>query len=262
VPFIRAGGSTVYYDATGPRDGPAIVFGNSLGTSVAVWDSVVEAFAAAFRVVRFDMRGHGLTDEGPAPSMDDLASDVVALLDALKIERIRYIGGMIGQRLAAAHPARVEALVLCATANRIGTPEVWNGRIEAVRDGGMAAISSGVLARWFTPETHEGRREEIAGFRNMLERTPVAGYIGACAAIRDADLAADDARIFCPTLVVAGAADPVTPPADAFALRDAIVGAHAVVIADAAHIVPAERPHEFVDLVLPFLRASRPAGVS
>jgi 3-oxoadipate enol-lactonase len=266
VPFIRAGGSTVFYDTTGPREGaPAVVFGNSLGTSVHVWDSVVEAFAAAFRVVRFDMRGHGLTDAGPAPSMDDLASDVVALLDALKLERIRYvglsIGGMIGQRLAAAHPARVEALVLCATANRIGTPEVWNQRIEAVRDGGMTAISSGVLARWFTPETHERRSEEIAGFRNMLERTPAAGYIGACAAIRDADLAADDARIACPTLVVAGAADPVTPPADAFALRDAIVGARAAVIAGAAHIVPAERPQEFVELVLPFLRASRPAGV-
>lgn len=265
MPFIRAGGSTVYYDATAPRDGPTVVFGNSLGTNVHVWDAVVEAFAAAFRVVRFDMRGHGLTDAGPEPTMDDLASDVVALLDALKLERIRYvglsIGGMIGQRLAAAHPARVEALVLCATANRIGTPEVWNQRIEAVRDGGMAAISSGVLARWFTPETHERRSEEIAGFRNMLERTPAAGYIGACAAIRDADLLADDARIACPTLVVAGAADPVTPPADAFALRDAIVGARAQVIAGAAHIVPAERPQEFADLVLPFLRASRPAGV-
>jgi 3-oxoadipate enol-lactonase len=266
VPFISAGGSTVYYDVAGTRDGPPVVFGNSLGTSVHVWDSIVEAFAAAFRVVRFDMRGHGLTDVGPAPSIDDLANDVVALLDALKLERIRYvglsIGGMIGQRLAAAYPARVEALVLCATANRIGTPEVWNQRIEAVRDGGMAAISNGVLARWFTPETHAERSEEIAGFRNMLERTPAAGYIGACAAIRDADLAADDARIACPTLVVAGAADPVTPPADAFALRDAILGARAQVIAGAAHIVPAERPQEFADLVLPFLRASRPAGVS
>lgn len=266
MPFLNAGGPTVYYDLTGPRDAPVVAFGNSLGTNLHVWDAVVAGFTRTFRVLRYDMRGHGLTDRSEAPTMDGLASDVANLLDALELERVRYvglsIGGMVGQRLAAAHPERVEALVLCATANRIGTAEVWNERIEAVRRGGMAAVSDGVLERWFTPQTHFERPELIRGFTNMVERTLPESYIGLCLAIRDADLAADDARIACPTLAIAGADDPVTPPADAYTLRDAIPGARATVIPGAAHIVPAERPEAFLALALPFLtdpRAERAA---
>ncbi len=265
MPFVRAGDSVVYYDLAGPRDAPVVAFGNSLGTNVHVWDDVFESFLPRFRVLRFDMRGHGLTDEGAAPSIADLADDVAALLDALEIGRVRFvglsIGGMIGQRLAAAHPDRVEALVLCATANRIGTPDVWNGRIATVRASGMAALAEGVLGRWFTPATHAERPELVRGFANMLVRTPPGGYAGACAAIRDADLSADDARIACPTLVIAGAEDAVTPPADAFVLEAAIADARAVVIDGAAHIVPAERPAAFVAAAVPFLEArARHAG--
>ena len=198
MPFLNAGGSTVYYDLTGPRDAPVVAFGNSLGTNLHVWDAVVAGFTRTFRVLRYDMRGHGLTDRSEAPTMDGLASDVANLLDALELERVRYvglsIGGMVGQRLAAAHPERVEALVLCATANRIGTAEVWNERIEAVRRGGMAAVSDGVLERWFTPQTHFERPELIRGFTNMVERTLPESYIGLCLAIRDADLAAGARR--------------------------------------------------------------------
>ena len=257
--FVRAGGSTVYYDLAGPSDAPVLAFGNSLGTNVHVWDDVRERFTDRFRMLRFDMRGHGLTDLGEPPSMTALADDVAALLDALDIARVSFvglsIGGMIGQRLAAAHPSRVDGLVLCATANRIGTPAGWAARIDAVRAGGMASLVTSVLARWFTPQTHRDRPELIAGFATMLARTPPEGYVGACAAIRDADLAVDDARIACPTLVVAGSDDEVTPPADAFALRDAIAGSVAVVVDGAAHIVPAERPDAFARAVLPFLES-------
>ena len=206
--FVRAGFGNVYYDLAGPTGAPVVAFGNSLGTNVHVWDAVYAPFVERFRVLRFDMRGHGLTEIGTATDMSALASDVVALLDALEIPRVRYvglsIGGMIGQRLAAAYPTRVEALVLAATANRIGTPAVWNDRIAAARDGGMSALVDGVLARWFTPETHRDRPELIRGYATMLSRTPVEGYVAACEAIRDADLAADDARIACPTLVLRG----------------------------------------------------------
>jgi 3-oxoadipate enol-lactonase len=264
VPFIRAGGRTVYYDLAGPAGAPVVAFGNSLGTSVAVWDDVVAPISATLRTLRFDMRGHGLTDEAAAPSMDDLARDAVALFDALGIDRVRFvglsIGGMIGQRLAAEYPDRVDALVLCATANKIGAPATWNERIAAVERDGMPAVRDGVLARWFTPQAHENRPDLIRGFANMLSRTTVSGYAGACAAIRDADLAADDARIACPTLAIAGGDDPVTPPADAFALRDAIAGARAVVIDGAAHIVPAQCPSEFLDIALPFLTSPSAAA--
>jgi 3-oxoadipate enol-lactonase len=261
VPFIRAGSATVFYDLCGPHDRPTVALGNSLGTNVHVWDAVLEGLATSFRVLRFDMRGHGLTDTGAPPSLDALARDAVALFDALEIERVSFvglsIGGMIGQRLAAAHPERVDALVLCATANRIGTLQVWDERIDAIRRGGMTAVSEGVLGRWFTPETHAQQPELIAGFANMLERTPAGGYIGACEAIRDGDLVADDARIVCPTLVIAGALDPVTPPADAYRLAEAIDGARVTVIDGAAHIVPVERPGEFLHAAIPFLREPR-----
>jgi len=258
VPFIRAGSSTVFYELRGEHDGPVVVLGNSLGTNVHVWDAVLDGLVSSFRVLRYDMRGHGLTDATEAPtSIDALASDAIDLLDALELERVRYvglsIGGMIGQRLAAEHPERVEGLLLCATANRIGTPPVWNERMEAVRLGGMAAVSDGVLARWFAPATHAERPELIRGFANMLGRTLPEGYLAACAAIRDADLAADDARISCPTLAIAGGDDAVTPPADTYALRDAIAGARSAVVPGAAHIVPAERPDLFLHLAVPFL---------
>jgi 3-oxoadipate enol-lactonase len=114
---------------------------------------------------------------------------------------------------AAAYPARLETLVLCATASRIGTAEVWETRIAAVEEGGMPAITTGVLERWFTPQAHTERPELVKGFRTMLERTPAASYVRACRAIRDADLRADDAKVRCPTLVIAGSGDAVTTPA-------------------------------------------------
>lgn len=265
VPFIDVRGRTVFYELAGPRDAPVVVLGNSLGTSVHVWDAVHEGLATSFCVLRYDMRGHGLTGVGPGPvTMPVLAADVADLLDALGIARVRYvglsIGGMIGQALAAAHPDRIDALVLCATASRIGTPEVWNPRIAAVRAGGVAAVRDGVLERWFTPATHASDPDLVRGFGIMLERTPAEGYAAACEAIRDADLAADDARIACPVLAIAGADDPVTPPADAFALRDAIRGARADVIPGVSHIFPAERPDAFLRLAVPFLRGAVLAG--
>jgi 3-oxoadipate enol-lactonase len=263
VSFVRAGFGNVYYDVAGPPGAPVVAFGNSLGTNVHVWDAVYAPFVERFRVLRFDMRGHGLTEAGAGTDMAALASDVVALLDALEIPRVHYIGlsigGMIGQRLAAEYPTRVESLVLTATANRIGSESVWNDRIAAAHAGGMSALVDGVLARWFTPETHRDRPDLIRGYATMLSRTPVEGYVAACAAIRDADLAADDSRIACPTLAIAGAEDLVTPPGDAYALRDAIRGATCVVIDGAAHIVPAERPTAFVDAAIPFLEARVPA---
>jgi 3-oxoadipate enol-lactonase len=261
VPFLRVHDATVYYDLTGPVDAPVVAFGNSLGTNAHVWDAVYADVAATFRVLRFDMRGHGLTDLGPEPSMRDLANDAVALFDALAIARAHFvglsIGGMIGQQLAIDHPARVASLTLCATAARIGTPESWNDRIAAVGASGTSALAAGVLARWFTPTTHATRPELIAGFANMLARTPAAGYAGACAAIRDADLTAADATITAPTLVISGSDDPVTPPSDGRELARVIAGARATTIDGAAHIVPAERPAEFLALLLPFLRDPR-----
>jgi 3-oxoadipate enol-lactonase len=257
--FIDLEDVNVYYDFSGPEAAPIVLLANSLGTNVHVWDAQVAALATDYRVLRYDMRGHGLTQAGSRAALRiaDLADDVARLLDALKVRAVTFvglsIGGMIAQRFAAAYPQRVESLVLCATASRIGSPDTWRTRITAVEQGGMSAIIPGVLERWFTPRAHAEQPALVRGFATMLERTPALSYIAACGAIRDADLRADDGAVRCPTLVIAGAQDAVTSPAMAAELRDAIPGARLHVVDAAAHILCAEAPDAFNHALLGFL---------
>ena len=148
-------------------------------------------------------------------TIDDHTDDLLALLDHLKIDKAALVGlsvgGMIAQRMAVRAPERVQALTLCCTAAKIGTPELWAERITAVESGGIEPIADNVLQRWFTPLFRETQADEVAGWRNMLVRTPAHGYAGTCAAIRDADLRPDAGRIKAPTLCVAGDQDGSTP---------------------------------------------------
>jgi 3-oxoadipate enol-lactonase len=262
VPFVRAGDLVVHYMLDGAVDAPAVLLANSLGTNVHMWDAQVAALARSHRVLRYDMRGHGLTDVTAADDPDGvtverLGADAVALLDALGIARVHVIGlsigGMVGQRVAAEYPERVAALVICATGSRIGTAATWNERIETVQRDGIAAIADAGMARWFTERCRAERPELVRGFANMLTRTPVGGYVDGCRAVRDADLRADDARIRCRTLIVAGAEDQVTTPAMGAELREAVPNAELVVLAAAAHMLCAEQPDATNALLLRFL---------
>lgn len=245
--FVRAGDLVVHYELSGHPDRPTILFANSLGTSFHVWDAQAAALSDRFRILRYDMRGHGLTDCTPgAYAIAQLADDARALLDALRIGPVHVcglsIGGMVAQRLAAAAPDRVLSLALCDTANRIGPPSRWDDRIAAVTKGGVASIADAVLKVWFTPDFLAQRTDAARGMANMLVRTPADGYIGCCLALRDADLRDDDARIRCPTLVVVGDQDVATSPAAARELSNAIGGARLEVLAQAAHIPTVEQP--------------------
>jgi 3-oxoadipate enol-lactonase len=268
MPFTRAGDLTVHYDITGPADAPPLVFVNSLGTNLHLWDAQATHFAQSRRVVRYDLRGHGMTTTTPQENyrIEVLADDLAALLDALGIARAAVvglsIGGVIAQRFAAQFPERVERLVLCATGNRIGSAEMWSERIAHVRREGIGAIVPATLRRWFASQTHDNEPATVDGFRQMLSRTPVDGYASCCAALRDADLAADDARIVAPTLVIAGDADAVTPPATAAELCAAIPGAELAVIPGAAHIVNIDAPAAFNALLDTFLAAPAASGVA
>jgi 3-oxoadipate enol-lactonase len=259
LPFVALDDINVYYDVTGPENAPLVMLANSLGTNIHVWDAQIAALSETHRVLRYDMRGHGLTEAGArtALSMADFADDVAHLLDALRLRTVTFvglsIGGMIAQRFAAAYPERVEALVLCATASRIGTAETWEARITAVEQGGMRAVIPAVLERWFTPRAHAERPALVKGFGTMLERTPAGSYVAACRAIRDADLRADDANVRCPALVIAGADDAVTTPAMATELSAAITGARLRIVDGSAHILCAEAPAAFNAELLPFL---------
>ena len=266
MPFVRAADLVVHYVLDGAPDAPVVMFANSLGTNLHMWDAQAAELARSFRVLRYDMRGHGLTDVTAAGdpagvTVERLAADAVALLDALALGRVRFvglsIGGMVGQRFAAEYADRVEALAICATGSRIGTAATWNERIATVERDGVAAIADATMGRWFTERARAERPELVRGFANMLTRTPVAGYAGGCRAVRDADLRADDARIRCRTLIVAGADDPVTTPAMGAEMRDAIPNAELIVLDDAAHMLCAEQPRATNAVLLRFLEAMR-----
>jgi len=259
VPFVALSGFNAFYELSGRAHAPVVLLANSLGTNVHVWDAQVAELAASYRVLRYDMRGHGLSETGSlaGTSIARFADDVAALLATLDIRAVSFvglsIGGLIAQQFAAAYPERVEKLVLCATGNRIGTRAVWDARIDAVEHAGMGTIVPDVLQRWFTARTHKTRPELVRGFATMLERTPAAGYAAACRAIREADLRVPDAAVRCPTLVVAGSDDPVTNTEVAADLQGGIAGARLHVLEGAAHIVCAEVPAAFNAVLLKFL---------
>ena len=265
MPFVRPNDLTVHYDFAGPHDAPVVLLVNSLASNVHMWDEQINAVSRKHRVLRYDMRGHGLTDTTPAddPSasgIERLADDAIALADILGVNRFDLvglsIGGMVAQRVAARHPARVGSLVLCATGNRLGTIPIWDERLATVEREGLDAIVDSTMGRWFTEQTHAERPELVQGFANMVRRTPKAGYLACGRAVRDADLRADDALIRARTLIVAGAHDATASPAVGAELREAIAGAQLEMVHAAAHIFNAERPIAFNELLLRFLEAA------
>lgn len=242
----------------GPADGPAVVFINSLGTDVRVWDALLPYLPAGWRIIRYDKRGHGLSDCPPGPyRMAELADDLVDLLDRLAVNRMALvglsIGGMIAQAVAARAPDRVRGLILCDTAARIGTEALWADRIAAVQAGGIAAIESQILSRWFSPTYHQSYPDRVALWRHMLTRQPVEGYLGCCAALKDADLTMTTAALAVPALGLVGADDGSTPPETVRATLALIANSRFHVIDQAGHLPGVEQPKTVADLIVPFI---------
>jgi 3-oxoadipate enol-lactonase len=242
----------------GPGDAPALVLSNSLGTDLSMWDPQMPALRERFRVVRYDLRGHGASDVALGPiTIDRLGHDVVDLLDALGIERAHVcglsVGGLVSTWLAARRPDRVNRAVLGAVAARIGTRELWQDRAEAVRSGGMAAVVDAVLTRFFSERFRSERPDVVARVGQVLAATPPEGYAAACLALRDADLGEEVAGIAAPTLVVVGREDPATSVAEAEWLHARIRGSGLVVLDDAGHLCNLEQPERFTDAVVGFL---------
>jgi 3-oxoadipate enol-lactonase len=257
--FVDAGDARLHYRVDGPPGAPVLVLSNSLGTDMAMWDPQVDALAQRFRVLRYDTRGHGSSSATPGPySIERLGRDVLALLDALHIERAHFcglsMGGMTGMWLGLHASPRLHRLVLANTAAQIGPPDNWNARIAKVRGGGMAAISQAVLERWFTPQFQAQNPDRIAWMRAMIERQPADGYVACCAAVRDMDQRDAIAGIRVPTLVIAGSGDMATPPADGRFLAERIAGAQFVELA-AAHLSNLEAVAPFTAALLTFLNA-------
>jgi 3-oxoadipate enol-lactonase len=223
-----------------------------------MWAPQVEAFAAKYRVLRYDTRGHGHSDAPPGPyTIDQLTGDVIGLLDALGIGRAHYcglsMGGLTGIALAARHPERFARVVLSNTAALIGSDAVWTPRAAKAREpGGMAALTDAVIARWFTADFAGREPLVLANIRDVFRHTSGDGYAANCEAIRDADLRAEAKTIKAPVLVITGTHDQSTAAAQGRELAGYVEGSRYVEL-DAAHLSNIEKAGDYTRYVLEFL---------
>ncbi|MBX3484854.1 3-oxoadipate enol-lactonase [Phenylobacterium sp.] len=256
---IAAGdGAQLFVADEGPRDAPAVVLLHSIGCGHGMWAPQLPSLAS-WRVIRPDIRGHGHSDAPDSDyPLDRLAADVEDVLAALGVERAVVcglsLGGAVAQALALRAPARVAGLVLANTAARIGSAEAWEQRAAAVRAEGLAAIAGMAMGRFFSDAFRAARPDVVDGFRDALLATSAVGYAGCCAALRDADLTGDVGRIAAPTLVIGGALDVSTPPAQTRALAGAIPGAVHLEL-DAAHLSNIEQPQAFAAALVQHLES-------
>jgi len=254
----------------GPAGAPVLVLGNSLGTTSALWDPQLPVLGRHFRLLRYEHRGHGIAGRAgagpgrsPAPrgpyTIDELGADVLALLDLHGIERALYcgvsLGGMIGLWLAANAPERIAALALCCTSAYLPPAQMWADRAAQVRRGQLAAVAPQVVSRWFTPAFQARNPAVIAACTAGLERTDPEGYAGCCEAIAGMDLRASLASVSAPTLVIAGAQDPATPPWHGAVIASGISGARLAVIRGAAHLANVSAAGEVTSALLAHLGA-------
>lgn len=256
MPTAKLPGVSLHYEWSGPEDAPVVLFSNSLGTTLHMWDAQLADFSKHFRLLRYDTRGHGQSEAPTGPyTLEQLGNDVVHLLDLLSLPKVYFcglsMGGSTGQFLGARYSNRFHKIALCSTAAKIGTPESWNARIATVQKDGMKAVASSVIERWFTAPYRTTHPQEIASMQSMLKKANPVGYIANCAAVRDADLRSEVSSIKVSTLVVSGTFDPATTPDDGRFLAQHIPGARYVEL-PAAHISNIESQTSFNQEVLSF----------
>lgn len=256
--FVTVGdGCRIAYRFDGPEEAPVLLLSNSLGTRLEMWDPQMDAFTRAFRVLRYDSRGHGAsTSPVGAYSMDRLGRDVIELADALGVETFDFCGlskgGMVGQWLGVRAPDRVRRLILANTSAYMGPPSGWQTRIESVLSDGVAPLAEASLGRWFTPGFVAEATPAVAAIRAMLLANDPQGYAGCCAAIRDMDHRPTTKLITPAVLAIAGTADPSVSVAEAAFLVDSARGGRLVELA-AAHLSNVEQPDAFAEAALQFL---------
>ena len=238
---------------------PALLLIHALGTSHRIWDGLLQHLEYRGAVLRYDVRGHGLSELGQHPySVQHLAEDAHALSMAHGFQSVLVVGlslgGLVAQALALNAPDVVRGAILCGTAARIGSREGWEARSAQVEQGGLAAISDAVLARWFAPAFHEQSPEVVRGHRCMLERTASDGYRAALEALAEADLNDQVQAIRAPVLVISGELDEVTTPAAGQRLAKAIPGARFELLRGGSHLFPVEKPREVAASIDNFAR--------
>jgi 3-oxoadipate enol-lactonase len=259
MPQIQANALTLNYRWDGPADGPVVMLAHSLGADLTMWEPQVAPLTqAGFRVLRYDLRGHGQSAVPSGPyTLEQLSADATGLMAALGLARVHFVGlslgGMVGQMLGARHPQRVRSLALCSTAAYMPPKEIWDERIQTVTAKGLGALVDATMDRWFTKAGQQRLAGRVEMIRSIYVRTPAQGFCGCCAAIRDMDLRAVIRSIHLPTLIVVGAVDQGTPVSAARLIHEAIPLSRLVVTADAAHLQNIEQATLFNQTLLEFL---------
>lgn len=257
MPSLTLGDVTLNYREDGDPNGAPVVFANSLGTDLHLWDAVLPLLPAGLRILRYDKRGHGASSVPPAPyTMGTLVGDAEALIDHLGMREVVFvglsIGGLIGQGLAVKRLDQVRALVLSNTAARIGTREMWQQRIDAIRAGGIEAIADATMERWFSRDFQAS--PELATWRAMLVSQPAEGYIGCSAAIAGTDFYTPTSGLRLPLLAIAGAEDGATPPDLVREAASLVPGSEFHLVRRAGHLPCVEKPDEYARVLGDFLR--------
>jgi 3-oxoadipate enol-lactonase len=254
---VSSSGATIAYDIQGDAGAPALLFLNSIGSTRAMWDRQRRAFAGAYRVIQYDTRGHGQSSVPPGPyTLAQLAGDAIAILDAEHIAEAHVcglsLGGITALKVALDAPERVRSLVMANTGARIGSVEFWDTRMALVRERGMAAVADVAIPNWFTAGFREREPDTVQPFRDAIESTPVEGYLGCSAAMRDEDLRDSLGAVRCPVLAIAGSVDRSTPPELLHLVHERLPGSRLVTL-EAAHISNVEQEAAFNTALSAFL---------
>lgn len=257
MPMAELGDLGLHYDLTGPEGAPPLVLIHALGTDLRLWDAVLPLLPAGLRVLRFSLRGHGLSDAPPAPyAMGALVRDTERLMDHLGLREAVVvglsIGGLVAQGLAVKRLDLVRALVLSNTAAKIGTADTWAQRIAVIEAQGIEAVAEATLERWFSRPFRTSAQARL--WRNMVTRTPLAGYLGCSAAIAGTDFYTTTAGLRLPLLGIAGSDDGSTPPDLVRETVDLVPGARFALIRGAGHLPVVDQPELWAGHVRQFLR--------
>lgn len=254
---LDLGDLRLHYRVDGPHDGAPVVFANSLGTDMRLWDDVLPLLPDGLKLIRYDKRGHGLSSCPPSPyAMGALVSDAERLLDHLEVRDCVFvglsIGGMIAQGLAVKRLDLIRAMVLSNTGAKIGTPDLWDVRIAGVASGGIESLADAVMERWFSKSFRA--KPELELWRNMLVRQEDQGYMGCSSAISGTDFFTTTATLRLPTLGIAGSEDGSTPPDLVRETVGLVPGSKFHLIRGAGHLPCVENPEEYARVLSGFLR--------
>ena len=260
--FQNGTANGIYFEMTGADDGPVLVFSHSLGGDLSMWDAQADAFATSYRILRYDTRGHGRSEQPAQPlTLADLGRDVIGLLDYHSVEKAHFcglsLGGMTGMWLGLNAPERFHSWILADTAPQMGTNDVWNARIRQIEQGGMSAVAPATMERWFTRPFRERAPGVVAHFEAILAGTDPAGYTACARVVQSGVLPLSELHrltaITAPALVLTGSEDAAAPPDLSKSFASFLPNSRFMEL-NAAHIAAVEASDAFNAAALAFMQ--------